>query len=259
MSDYLDILATSALQSIEEGYYTPSQTIESSCLSLRESLLHCESTPIISEIKFASPSLGTLRPQEDWSSIAKEMERGGAAGISVLTEPKHFKGRLEFIAEVREQVRIPILMKDFIINHIQLDAASKVGADAVLLIQTLFNRNYCEKDVQSMIEYAHSRGLEILLETHTGDEFTSAIRTEADLIGINNRNLKTLKVDLDVTKRILSKYSAEGRVIVSESGVNTPNDIHLLHACGAHAFLVGSSIMKATNITEKIAELVSAL
>ena len=150
-------------------------------------------------------------------------------------------------------------MKDFILRKEQIDTASKIGASAILLIQSLFTRQYCENSVEEMIDYAHSKDLEVLLETHTDNEFRSALKTSADIIVINNRNLKTLDVDLEVTCRILTKNPAEGRVIISESGVNTSNDIRFLRECGAQAFLVGSAIMEAKNITMKVKELVSAL
>jgi indole-3-glycerol phosphate synthase len=147
-------------------------------------------------------------------------------------------------------------MKDIILSPLQLEAASKAGANAVLLIQALFDRGYSEKGLEEMIDLAHERGLEVLLETHTESEFCSAIETDADLVGINNRNLATLKVDLTITKKILEKISSKGKIIISESGINTPADIHLLHESGACAFLVGSAIMLTDNVEEKVKELV---
>lgn len=259
MDDCLDVLVNDAVKSIEEGYYETTIELPASPVSLRESILRFKRAPIISEIKFASPSIGSLKKNCDLKRIAKDMEGGGVVGISILTEPKHFKGHIKFIAEVRDQVRVPILMKDIILSPIQIESASKTGANAVLLIQKLFESGYCEKDVQYMIEYSHSRGLEVLLEVHTEDEFLSALKTNADMIGINNRDLKTLKVDLEVTKHILTKHHVEGKVIVSESGINSPEDVHFLRECGVQAFLVGTAIMKASNIRKKVKELVEAL
>lgn len=186
------------------------------------------------------------------------MENGGATGISVLTEPKHFSGSLSYLAKVREAVKLPILMKDIIINPIQLEAASRIGANVVLLIEALFEREYCECSLDEMITQAHSRHLEVLLETHSEDEFQSAIETDADLIGINNRDLRTLKVDLEITERILKKHESNDKVVVSESGVMTPADLLFLRGCGAQAFLIGSSIMMADNIETKVKEFVTA-
>ena len=261
MSDHLDILANDALKSIKDKYYdyeAPAK-VAASPKSLKDAILGCKRVPIISEIKFASPSRGIMRENYfEVEKIAKDMEKGGAVGISILTEPKHFNGHVKFIAQARNQVNVPILMKDIILSPVQIDAAYRNGANAILLIQTLFERDYCEKDIQSMIEYSHSRNLEVLLEVHTEEEFLKANETNADMIGINNRDLKTLKVNLEVTKCILNKYSTDGNVIVSESGINNPEDIRLLRKYGAQAFLVGTTIMEANNIQEKVKQLVES-
>jgi indole-3-glycerol phosphate synthase len=148
-------------------------------------------------------------------------------------------------------------MKDIIINPIQLEAASRIGANAVLLIEALFERKYCELSLDEMISEAHTRKLEVLLETHSESEFESAIETDADLVGINNRDLKTLKVDRGITERILKKYDSHEKVIISESGVMTPSDLLFLRGCGAQAFLIGSAIMMADNIEKKVKEFVT--
>ncbi|MEM3041366.1 MAG: indole-3-glycerol-phosphate synthase [Nitrososphaerota archaeon] len=259
MPDYLDVLASDAMKSIEEGYYETSIEMSARPTSLKEAIVRCKRTPIICEIKFHSPSVGALGRNHDLKRIAGEMEEGGAVGISVLTEKKHFGGHVRFLSEARDRVKIPILMKDLVLSPVQIDCASRTGANAILLIQTLFDRGYCEKDVQSMIKHSHSRGLEVLLEAHTRNEFLSALDTDADMIGVNNRNLETLEVDLEVTKRILAEFHIRDKVIVSESGINSPQDIQFLRQCGAQAFLVGTAIMKAGNIKEKVKELVETL
>lgn len=259
MPDFLDILAGDAMRSIEEGYYEISVKSAAPSISLSESILKCERAPVISEVKYASPSVGTIRRNRDLKRIVKDMEDGGAVGISILTEPKHFNGHIYSVAGIRDQVGIPILMKDIILDRLQIDAASTAGANAVLLIHTLFDRGYCERDAQSMIDYSHSRGLEVLLEVRTEEEFLSALRTSADMIGINNRNLETLEVDLEVTRRILAKRRVKAEAVVSESGINSPEDIRFLRGCGAQAFLVGTAIMKANNVKQKVKELVEAL
>jgi indole-3-glycerol phosphate synthase len=203
--------------------------------------------------------LGTIRKNVDVKNIAVAMEKAGAVGISVLTEPKHFGGSLAFLTEVRRAVKLPLLMKDIIISPIQLEAASNAGANAVLLIEALFERGYCECGVHDMIAWAHSMNLEVLLEIHSEEEFSSALNTSANLIGINNRDLRTLKVDLGTTKRILRKIDPQGKVIVSESGIKTPVNIRFLQDCGVNAFLIGSSIMLARNVEEKVKEFVMAL
>jgi indole-3-glycerol phosphate synthase len=259
MADFLDVLAQDAKETVNEGYYKVSTRVLTSSVSLKKAILESKRIPIITEIKAASPSVGTIRKNFNPEEVAGAMENGGAVGISVLTEPKHFKGSLTSLIKIRKSVKLPILMKDIVISPTQLETASKIGANAVLLIEDLFERKYCECDVHEMIAQAQSKNLEVLLETHNEDEFQSAVNSNADLIGINNRDLGTLKVDLEVTKRILEKTDAQGKIVVSESGVKTPADLRFLHECGAHAFLIGSAIMMADNIEKKVKEFVTAL
>jgi indole-3-glycerol phosphate synthase len=259
MADFLDVLARDAKETINEGYYETSTQISTPSVSLKKAILESKYIPIITEIKAASPSLGTIRKNFNPEEVAGAMENGGAVGISVLTEPKHFEGSLFSITKVRKVVKLPILMKDIIISPTQLETASKIGANAVLLIEALFERKYCEYDVHEMIVQAQSKNLEVLLEAHNEDEFRSAVNSDADLIGINNRDLGTLEVDLGVTKRILEKNDAHGKIVVSESGVKTSADLRFLHECGAHAFLIGSAIMIADNIEKRVKEFVLAL
>jgi indole-3-glycerol phosphate synthase len=259
MTDFLDTLAQSAKATINSGYYEAITEAATSRVSLKKAILETKNASVITEIKAASPSSGTIRENVETHSIAERMEKGGAVGISVLTEPKHFKGSLRSLVEARRTVKLPLLMKDIVLSPVQLDAASKLGANAALLIEALFDRGYCECSLNDMIATAHSKGLEVLLETHTAEEFRSAVSTHADLVGINNRNLATLKVDLNVTKRILERNSAEGKIVVSESGINTPTELRFLRECGAHAFLIGSAVMLADNVEAKVKEFVLAL
>lgn len=149
-------------------------------------------------------------------------------------------------------------MKDFIISQVQVDAAHRIGASAILLIHALFERKYCAISLDEMIKYAHSYDIEVLLEAHTEDEFQRAVTSDADLIGINNRDLRTLTVDLRVTENILRKHGQNDHVIVSESGIESAKDVRFLRSAGAKALLVGSSVMTAQNIEEKVRELVEA-
>jgi len=259
MADFLDVLARDVKETINEGYYEVSTKTSTPPVSLKESIIESKYIPIITEIKAASPSLGIIRENFNPEQVARAMENGGAVGISVLTEPKHFKGSLSSLTKVRKAVKLPILMKDIIISPTQLETASKIGANAVLLIEALFERKYCECDAHEMVAQAQSKNLEVLLETHNEDEFLSAVNSNADLIGINNRDLKTLKVDLGVTKKILEKNDAHGKIVVSESGIKTPADLRFLHECGAHVFLIGSAIMMADNIEKKVKEFVLTL
>ncbi|MHA1263269.1 MAG: indole-3-glycerol-phosphate synthase [Candidatus Freyarchaeota archaeon] len=258
MPDHLDILARDAFRSVKEKLYETTATVRVRRLSLREAILKCGGNPVISELKFSSPSLHPIRAGGSAAKLAADMEAGGSAAISVLTEPKHFRGHPRLIPEVRKHTRLPILMKDIVVDPLQVEYASRSGANAVLLIQAIFDRGYCELDTHDMIRIAHKRKLEVLLEVHTEREYLKALETDADLIGINNRDLKTLRVSLEVTRRILSRHGTAGRIIVSMSGISAPRDITYLRSLGAKAFLVGTAIMKAKNVREKMRTLVEA-
>ncbi|MCZ2845312.1 MAG: indole-3-glycerol-phosphate synthase [Candidatus Bathyarchaeota archaeon] len=257
MPDFLDILAKDTKKAIENGHYECDSKIESE-FSLKKNIIACEKNPIISEIKFSSPSGFISKKELNAIDVASSMIRGGAIGISIVTEPKHFNGSLENFKILRKNFSIPILMKDFIMNKVQIETAFKLGANAILLIQALFDRNYCDQSIDEMIDYAHSFKLETLLETHTEEEFKKAINTDADLIGINNRDLRNFTVELDRTYRILKGYYDNNHIIVAESGIKSPNDIVYLRVAGARAFLIGTSIMSSTNVEKKVRELVEA-
>jgi len=256
--DYLDILAQDVKRAVADGYYNTRRLSVSSFRSLREAIEGCRKTPIVSEIKLASPSSHSIREGLQVGEAASAMERGGAVGISVITEPKHFKGSLKFLIEARRRTRLPVLMKDIIMSPAQIETASSIGADAILLIQALFDRGYSESGLLDMIDLAHSRKVEVLLETHTNEEFQTALRTDADMIGINNRDLSTLTVDIHVTERILKLNDPGKHIVVSESGIEKQRDVQFLKRCGAKAFLIGSALMSASNIEEKVREFVEA-
>jgi len=257
LGDFLDALAVTARETVKRGYYRVDYTRKTPPVSLRESIIHCAGNAVISEIKPASPSLGDIRPDVDPAKVAYQMEAGGAAGISVLTEPTHFKGSLDNLIAVRKAVKLPLLMKDFIINLEQITTAYNIGADAILLIQTLFDREYCETDVDQMISRAHNLGLEVLLESHNVEEFSKAVKTKADIVGINNRNLKTLSVDTGVTHRILKACDINGKTVISESGIKDYEDLRTLRDIGAKGYLIGSSIMQSGDIEKTVQELVN--
>lgn len=258
MASFLKILVEKAIKRVKSGYYDVSSSIKfPKPPSLKEAILACKAIPIIAELKQASPTMGK-RIHGDIKSMVKAMERGGAVGISVLTEPEFFDGSLEKLRIVRETVSLPILMKDIIVSGTQLEAASKLGASTVLLIKKVYDQKMCDEDLDNMIKAAHSLGLEVLLETHTEEEFLSGMDTDADMLGINNRNLETLKVDLDVSKRILTNIKVKRKPIVCESGINDPAQVLLLKNLGADAFLVGTSIITSTDIERSVRELVRA-
>lgn len=219
--------------------------------------------PVIAEVKFASPSMGAIREGGDPAAIAGMMAAGGACALSVLTQPRLFGGSPAALAAVRAALpRMPLLMKDIVVDGRQVDAAASLGADCVLLMQCLFDGGLLS-GMGSLVDRAHSLGLEVLAEAHTAAEFERAAASGADLLGVNNRNLDTLEVDLGATKEVLSGGRAPlaaGRPIVSESGIAGPPDVARLRAAGAGAFLVGTGVMSAAggNVEKAVAGLVGA-
>lgn len=257
MHDFLEILARDARETVDQGYYNVEKTHTYSGPGLRESILKCPKNPIIAEIKTASPSKGTIVQDIDVEAVATMMQRGGATALSVLTEPRHFRGRVEYFVAAGKS-GLPRLMKDIIIDPIQIQAATKIGAKAILLIVSLFNRGMCDTPLDDMIALAHKGKIEVLLETHTKEEFEQALHTQADLVGINNRDLSNFRTDLHVTRTILDSCDPKGRVVVSESGIESEEHIRFLRESGARAFLVGSSVMSATDPERKVRELAGA-
>jgi len=241
---------------IDDGVYDIEGDFEKSSKDFKQIIKTNQHVTLLTEIKFVSPSLGKIRTLTDPASIAKRMVAGGARALSVLTQPHLFQGSPQYFMKVRSAVNVPLLMKDIMIDKIQIDAARKMGADYMLVIQSIFDQKFVS-DIDGFIEYGHKQGLEILLEVHTKDEFVNALKTKADIIGINNRNLDTLEIDLKTTELVLEGYE-KSRIILSESGINTVEDIQYLKKCGADAFLIGSSIMKSDNIEEQVKKLVNA-
>ena len=261
MPDFFDILCHTAHKTIASGYYSgfagrDERADTASTLRLSECVRRCAHLPLIAEVKVASPTMGAVHV--DAGVIARQMQAGGAVGISVVTEPGFFKGSPRVLGTVRSRVSVPLVMKDFIVSACQIEAARDAGASAILLIQALFDRGYATRGSEDMIEFAHANGLEVLLEAHTDSEFERALSTDADLIGINNRDLRTLTVDLRTTRDILEKVPADGSVVVSESGVETPEEALFLKRCGADALLVGSAFMRADDVRRAVDRMVSA-
>jgi indole-3-glycerol phosphate synthase len=238
---------------------------------------------IISEVKFASPSEGRISDCR-LEDVVNDYVKGGAAALSILTEEKYFQGSLDYLSEAREIAKIPILRKDFILDEFQLKEAKAFGADGVLLIASLLEGRLAE-----MIDTAKSYGLWALVETHDEREIEGALSAGAGVIGINNRSLSTLKVDLGTTtaeprlarKRMvplpcgrdtctnvdlnttikLSTLIPKTKTLVAESGINTPTDIQKLkQECKRKPdfYLIGTSLMKAENRAEKLKQLINA-
>jgi len=249
-------LVNNSQMAIDDGVYDVDVNLQKSDKDFKQIIASNPHATLLTEVKFSSPSLGKIRTIGDPSNIAKQMIAGGSKALSVLTQPHLFNGSPEYFIKVREAVDVPLLMKDIMIDKIQIDAAKKIGADYMLVIQSLFDQNFLA-DIDEFIDYGHKQGLNVLLEVHTKEEFQNALKTKADIIGINNRNLDTLEIDLKTTELVLSDYD-DSRFILSESGISTSEDIRYLKKCGADAFLIGSSIMKSDNIEEQVRKLVNS-
>ena len=247
MSDILTKLAKSAINRVTSSYYDVStrEGIQKS-FSFKRSICALKSDSVVGEIKPGSPSQGRLFGDEfDPVKLSRSYVNGGITGFSVLTDPDNFYGSLDNLEKVAKLDR-PILMKDFIVDYSQIDAGKALGADAILFIYRLFTRGIPDFSLESGIKYAQEQGLEVLLEINDRAEYESALKTDADMIGINNRDLRSLEVDLSTTRSILSGVDKD-RVVWAMSGITDRSDINYLREAGADAFLVGTSLAKAEN------------
>lgn len=258
----LKVLADNSYRSISEGRYDVEKEYQLSHepLSIRKSILRCSHAPLITEVKLSSPTEGNLSAslnETNIASAAQEMADNGAVALSVLTQPHLFSGSIKHLSAIRKCVRVPILMKDVIVSEVQIQSAKKVGADCILLIKSVFDSDLAEGSMEKFSAQARAKGLSTLVEVHSENEFKEVLEESAnyDLIGINNRDLNTFEVDLDVTRRLLMKYDKGKNIIVSESGIKLPNQIVLLKEAGADAFLIGTGIIKSGNISSKVREL----
>ncbi len=255
--DRLAELACSAWDRLDRRYYSTNGVPTPPHTRLAEVIEDCTRTPIISEVKFQSPSAGRIREQSKVLDIAESMVAGGACALSILTDPDNFGGSLAFLSEA-SVLDVPLVMKDIIVSPEQLKAASRMGASAVVLISEIFTRGFAPLDLDDMLLECRKLGLEALVEANDSEEFGKIRKSEPDLYGINNRNLSTFQVDISTTGRILAEHSKIGRPVVSESGIKSAEDVRRLKAMGASAFLVGTSIMKSENVEAKVKELVNA-
>ena len=258
----LKVLADNSYRSISEGRYDVEKEYQLSHepLSIRKSILRCSHAPLITEVKLSSPTEGNLSASLDETNIAsaaQEMADNGAVALSVLTQPHLFSGSIKHLSAIRKCVSVPILMKDIIVSEVQIQSAKKIGADCILLIKSVFDNDLAEGSMEKFSAQARAKGLSTLVEVHAENEFKEVLEESAnyDLIGINNRDLNTFEVDLDVTRRLLMKYDKGKNIIVSESGIKLPNQIVLLKEAGADAFLIGTGIIKSGNISSKVREL----
>jgi indole-3-glycerol phosphate synthase len=218
-----------------------------------EAALAAPGRHVIAECKRRSPSRGVLMPRYDPCAIARAYERGGAAAISVLTEPAFFDGSLEHLAGVRAAVGLPILRKDFILDEYQVLEARAAGADAVLLIMAALQ----PAELVSLLARAADLGLAALVEVHEEEEMRRALDCGARLVGVNNRNLRTLDVDVDASDRLAALIPREA-IAVSESGLRSRAELDRLASLGYRAFLVGERFMTDPDPARAVSELVGA-
>jgi indole-3-glycerol phosphate synthase len=243
------------------------------------------SIALIAEVKKASPSAGLIRPDFDPVRIAREYEAAGASCLSVLTDEKFFQGSLQYLRQIRSAVKLPLLRKDFIIDERQVLEAAEWGADAILLIVAILGR----AELEGLLALASGAGLAALVEVHDELELDRALEAGATLIGVNNRNLKTFKVDLATTERLAARLASSSLgaprasrpapgappsggstvdtspgaaraprpvpLLVAESGIHSRDDVERLARCGARAILVGESLMRHPDLGDKVREL----
>jgi indole-3-glycerol phosphate synthase len=241
MTTILDKIIATKRQEIE--HYTaiePSEIVFPKKTKLADHLR--SKNGVISEIKRASPSKGDIHTTVDIVAQAKKYEQAGAAAISVLTDETYFKGSIEDLRQVAEVVTIPVLCKDFMISEVQIDRAKNAGATIVLLIVAALGK----EELERLYRYAETQGLEVLVEVHDEEELASALELDAELIGINNRDLKTFNVSLERTAQLAKKFPFGGtKILISESGLHTKEDAQFVYSCGASGILVGEALMRA--------------
>ncbi len=218
----------------------------------RAALREGEPPAIIAELKRRSPSKGLIREDFDPVVLARGYEKGGAACLSVLTDESYFGGHLEYLAKVRAAVSLPLLRKDFVVDVYQIDEARLTGADAVLLIVAAL----AAEEVSAFHAYARKLGLDVLVEVHDERELEVALAAGADLVGVNNRDLRTFETDLATTERVAAALPPGRDVLfVAESGIGSPADVRRLLDHGAEAFLVGESLMRQGDVTQALEDL----
>ncbi|MDR0984395.1 MAG: indole-3-glycerol phosphate synthase TrpC [Ruminococcus sp.] len=205
---------------------------------------------VIAEVKRSSPSKGILRENFKPVEIATEYEKAGANAISVLTEEKFFGGSSRYLRKIRKVTKLPVLRKDFIFDEYQVYESRILGADAILLIASVLS----DEELYELSDIAFNLNMNVLFEIHSADEIEKVMKCYPRMIGINNRNLKTMEVDIKNTEEIVEQIPPEC-LLISESGILTNDDMKRVHKAGVNAVLIGESLIKSENITRKLNEL----
>jgi indole-3-glycerol phosphate synthase len=205
---------------------------------------------VIAEIKKASPSKGVLRADFRPAEIAASYAKHGAACLSVLTDEQFFQGNAEYLKQARGACTLPVLRKDFIVDEYQIWQARAMGADAILLIAAALD----VRQMQAFEALAHSLGMAVLVEVHDGDELDAALQLNTPLLGVNNRNLRSFEVSLQTTLDLLPRIP-DDRIVVTESGILTAEDVQLMRGHKVHAFLIGEAFMRAQDPGVELAKL----
>lgn len=219
--------------------------------SLLSILEKTEELTIIAEFKRASPSKGDINLGVNPAVQAGSYIKYGADACSVLTDKHFFKGDFTDLEQVRKAINAPILCKDFVIDPVQIDIAKNVGANIILLIVAAMN----EEKLASLYQYAIKQNLDVLMEVHNEEELNIALKTGAKIIGVNNRNLKTFEVDLSITDRLAPIVKKSGAFLISESGIQTIDDVKRVVNAGANGILVGETFMRAQNLEQTLTEM----
>ena len=207
---------------------------------------------VITEIKKASPSKGVIRADFRPADIAQSYAANGSACLSVLTDEQFFQGSVAYLQEARAACALPVLRKDFMVDIYQIYEARAMGADAILLIVSALDHGL----MAEMEAAAHGLGMDVLVETHDGEELTAALRLKTRLLGINNRNLRTFEVSLENTLGLLDRIPQD-KLVITESGIMVPADVERMRAANVHAFLVGEAFMRAQDPGAELARLFS--
>jgi indole-3-glycerol phosphate synthase len=207
---------------------------------------------VIAEIKKASPSKGVIRENFDPAAIAASYARGGAACLSVLTDVDFFQGADRYLQQARDACQLPVIRKDFIIDEYQVYEARAMGADCILLIVSALSEN----QLNQLHGLALSLGMDVLIEVHDGAELTLALKLDNPMVGINNRNLHSFEVSLDNTYHLLAQIP-EGKIVITESGIHSRDDVAAMRQQNVHAFLVGEAFMRSDEPGDRLSEMFS--